>query len=132
MPVWCRQYSLVNNDQMDDHTFRYNGAIERWFRFLGADIGVKATCEKQSGKWVPSIDINRCEGKGPCVDACPFNVLAMGELTQYERGQLTFVGRVKAFVHRGKQARVVLPDECKACNVCVERCPENAIALVSV
>ncbi|OUS25545.1 hypothetical protein A9Q99_21020 [Gammaproteobacteria bacterium 45_16_T64] len=93
-------------------------------------MGVKNKCERQSGNLAPKININRCEGKGPCVSACPYDVLEMGVLTTQDRRRLSLVGKVKAFVHGGKQARVVLPDACRGCNLCVTECPEDAIELV--
>lgn len=79
---------------------------------------------------VPVIDRNRCEGKGPCVTACPTAVLAMGILGAQERQALGIVGRLKAWAHGGRQAFVVDADACRACGACVRVCPERAITLV--
>ena len=42
---------------------------------------------------MPVINRNRCEGKGPCVPACPFDVLAIGTLAREERRGLSLIGR---------------------------------------
>jgi len=91
----------------------------------------KTTCEKKEGRLQPEINRNRCDGKTTCVDRCPYGVLEMGILTAQDKKHLSLKGRVKAFVHRGRQVMVVSPDLCRACNQCVMVCPENAIRLVA-
>lgn len=81
------------------------------------------------GRFVPHIDRNRCEGKGPCVDVCPTQVFAMGVLQREERAGLSLIGRVKAFAHGYRQVFVVSPNRCEACGDCVRVCPEHAITL---
>ena len=95
------------------------------------EIRQKATCEKKAGRLQPEINRNRCDGKTTCVDKCPYGVLEMGTLTAEDKSHLSLKGRVKAFVHRGRQVMVVNPDACRACNQCVVVCPENAIKLVA-
>jgi NAD-dependent dihydropyrimidine dehydrogenase PreA subunit len=75
------------------------------------------------------IDRNRCEGKGPCVLACPTAVLAMGVLSVQQRRSLGLVGRIRAWAHHHRQVVVVAPERCEACAACVEVCPEQAISL---
>lgn len=87
-------------------------------------------CKQAPGLFVPVIDRNRCEGKGPCIDVCPEQVLRMFTLPVAERAELSLVGRIKGFVHRWQQAEVAAPERCKACGVCVSACPEQAIRLV--
>ena len=86
-------------------------------------------CKQSPGLFAPVIDRNRCEGKGPCVPACPYEVLAIDTLTAADRRGLSLVGRLKAFAHGGKQAFVVEADLCHACGDCVKACPEKAITL---
>lgn len=81
------------------------------------------------GRVVAVIDRNRCEGKGPCVDACPHGVLSMGVLGKTERSGLSFVGRVKALAHGHRQVFVTSPEACSACGDCARVCPEKAISL---
>jgi 4Fe-4S ferredoxin len=86
-------------------------------------------CRQPPGMFTPVINRNKCEGKGPCVPACPYDVLDLGVLTKADRAGLSPIGRIKAFVHGGRQAFVVAPDVCSACGLCVQICPENAITL---
>ena len=78
---------------------------------------------------MPVIDPNRCEAKGPCVPACPYDVLAILPLTAEEKASFSFLSRIKALVHGNKQAKAVNVDACRACGYCVEVCPEKAITL---
>jgi NAD-dependent dihydropyrimidine dehydrogenase PreA subunit len=87
------------------------------------------TSKHPAGTFIPVIDRNRCEGKGPCVPACPYDVLEIGILPPSERKTLSLKGRIKAWAHGGKQAFIKLPDACSACAECVKVCPEHAITL---
>ena len=87
------------------------------------------SCKHEPGLFMPAINPNRCEGKGPCVRVCPAQVLEMGILPKAERHQLTWTGAVKALVHRYQQARILNLDACLACGDCVRVCPEQAITL---
>jgi NAD-dependent dihydropyrimidine dehydrogenase PreA subunit len=75
------------------------------------------------------IDRNRCEGKAECLKVCPYDVFEMITLDGDQRRQLSTLGRLKAFVHRYRQATAVRPDQCHACSLCVSVCPEKAIRL---
>jgi 4Fe-4S ferredoxin len=88
----------------------------------------KAAC-KEAGQLVPLIDRNHCEGKADCLRVCPYNVFELRVLTPAERAGLSLVGRLKAFVHGGKQAFAVRAEQCHACGLCVTECPERAIKL---
>lgn len=94
-----------------------------------ASLQITAECKHPPRKLMPVIDRNRCEGKGPCIDVCPQNVLAMGRITADQRAQQSLKGRLKTFFHGGRQAQVLRPDACLACGQCVEACPERAIRL---
>jgi 4Fe-4S ferredoxin len=83
-----------------------------------------------AGLFMPVININRCEGKGPCIAACPHDVLQMGVLANSQRTELTILGAVKAWAHHYRQAQVEFPERCLACADCVSVCPEKAITLL--
>lgn len=92
----------------------------------------KKSCSDKSGRVAPVIDRNRCEGKADCVRVCPYEVFEIGVLSAEQRSALSLRGKLKAWGHGGKQAFVVQPNLCHACNLCVEACPESAIKLQSI
>jgi len=94
--------------------------------------GSKDGCRGNPGKVAPVIDRNRCEGEEDCVIVCPYDVLEMGALSTQDRASLSFVGKLKAWVHGNRQAFVVKALECHACNLCVDACPEDALVLAAV
>ena len=89
-------------------------------------------CKQQAGVFAPQIDRTRCEGKEDCARVCPYGVFDVRKLTASERGELSLPVRLKVFVHGGKQAFAVRADECRACGLCVQACPERAITLKAV
>jgi NAD-dependent dihydropyrimidine dehydrogenase PreA subunit len=89
-------------------------------------------CRGEPGKVAPVVDRNRCEGKEDCVRACPYDVFEIRVLDAADRTSLSFVGRLKAWAHGNRQAFVVRPDDCHACQRCIDACPENALRLAPV
>ena len=90
---------------------------------------VRPIREQRPGLFLPIIDRNRCEGKGPCVPVCPHSVLVMGLLSKEERAGLTLKGKIKGFAHGWREAFIAQGSACTACSLCVESCPEQAIKL---
>ena len=90
---------------------------------------VPDSCRGEPGKVAPVVDRNRCEAKEDCVRVCPYNVFEICPLSKADRSSLSLLGRIKAFAHGNKQAFVVRPQDCHACQLCVDACPENALRL---
>ena len=89
----------------------------------------KDDCKPDAGALVPVIDRNRCEAKGDCLEVCPYDVFEIRRLSGDEKRGLSFLGRIKAVAHGGKQAFTVRADQCHSCGACVTACPEHAITL---
>ena len=88
-------------------------------------------CPGEPGRVVPVVDRNRCEAKEDCVVVCPYDVFEIQPLGDEERADLSWLGRLKAWAHGNRQAYVVRPDACRACQACIEACPEGALKLVA-
>lgn len=86
-------------------------------------------CKFEAGFMMPVIDPGRCEAKGPCVTSCPYDVLAIRIVPDEIKQTMSLLGRVKLFVHGGKQAYAIDADACHGCGLCVQVCPEDAIKL---
>ena len=97
-----------------------------------ANKALAVDCKAQAGRVVPQIDRNRCEAKGGCVEVCPFHVFEIRALAPADRAALSFRGKLKAWGHGHRQAYVVKPDDCHACGLCVQACPEDAVRLVAL
>ena len=87
-------------------------------------------CKGTPGKVAPVIDRNRCEAKEDCVRVCPYHVFEIQKLGAAEKASMSLLGRLKAFAHGNRQAFVVRPEACHACQLCIPACPEQAIRLV--
>ena len=87
------------------------------------------TCKQDPGVFTPVIDRTRCEGKADCVPACPYSIFKVDTLPKDQRVGLGFIGKLKGTAHKWQQALLVHPDQCRACGLCVNACPEHAITL---
>jgi 4Fe-4S ferredoxin len=87
-------------------------------------------CAGTPGKVAPVVDRNRCEAKADCVVVCPYHVFEVRALAPGDRAGMSWLGRLRTWGHGGRQAYVVRPGDCHACNRCVDACPEDAIRLL--
>lgn len=92
-------------------------------------MAAAAQCRETPTGLAPTIDRSRCEGKAQCARVCPYGVFEVRALAPEDRAALSLMGRLKAWAHGGKQAYVVNPGACRACRLCVESCPEQALEL---
>jgi 4Fe-4S ferredoxin len=89
------------------------------------------SCRGVPGRVAPVVDRNRCEGKQDCLRVCPYDVFEIRPLSPADRASMSLLGRLKAWAHGNRQAFVVRPQDCHACRLCIEACPEAALTLVS-
>lgn len=78
---------------------------------------------------MPVVNLNKCEGKGPCIDVCPYDVFEMQAISDETFNRLSFTGKIKTKVRGREKASVMNPGECHNCGLCVTACPEKAITL---
>jgi NAD-dependent dihydropyrimidine dehydrogenase PreA subunit len=76
------------------------------------------------------VDRDRCEGKGTCVEVCPYHVFEVRRIDDADFAALSFLGRLKSRAHRRQSAYTPRIDACHACGKCVVACPEDALSLV--
>jgi NAD-dependent dihydropyrimidine dehydrogenase PreA subunit len=88
------------------------------------------SCRPGAGDLVPVIDMARCEGKADCLRVCPCDVFEVRVATSAERKSLGLLAQVKSLAHGHKKAFAIHADQCHACGLCVEACPETAIRLL--
>lgn len=65
--------------------------------------------------YVITIDLEKCEGCGDCVDTCPDELLALAE----ENGK-------KYAMYKGD------PEACIGCYSCESACPEGSLTITEV
>ncbi len=90
-----------------------------------------ADCPGPRGAWEPVVDHGRCEAKGPCVPACPYDVLAVEPIRADDWAALNPLEKLRSFAHRRRTSYPVAIDQCRGCGECVAVCPEHAITLVA-
>ena len=86
-------------------------------------------CRAEPGLFRPSVDRARCEGKGDCVEVCPYDVFEVRRIEDADFAQLSFIGKLKSRAHGRKTAYTPAASACQACGLCVVACPEQALSL---
>ena len=87
-------------------------------------------CGAKPGAYLPLIDRNACEGKGDCVEVCPYSVFEVRRIENQDFSALSFIGKLKSRVHGRATGYTPQAELCQACGLCVVACPEKAIRLV--
>ena len=80
-------------------------------------------CRQPPGLLRPVVDRNRCEGKGDCVDVCPYGVFSVGTLPLERRRELSLFGKLRGHAHGWQQAFTPNADACRACGQLREGVP---------
>ena len=88
-------------------------------------------CRAEPGRYLIVVARGKCEGKGDCVEVCPYGVFEVGRITDADFARLGIVGKLKSFAHGRKTAYTPKLDACHACGMCVVACPEKALTLVA-
>jgi len=92
----------------------------------------KVECRGQPGRVAPLVDFNRCEAQADCERVCPYNVFEVRPIEDEDRAKLSLRGKIKTWVHGANKAYTPNADNCHACKLCLDACPENAITLVKL
>ncbi|GAA0757572.1 ferredoxin family protein [Ideonella azotifigens] len=87
-------------------------------------------CQAAPGEYIPVVNRAKCEGKGDCVEVCPYDVFDVSTIAPADFQALGFMARLKVRVHGMQTAYTPREDACLACGLCVVACPERAIQLV--
>ena len=86
-------------------------------------------CKARPARFVPVLDLKRCEGKADCAEVCPYDVFEIGRIDDAVYQSLPMLNRLKLWVHGKQIAHTPRADACQACGMCVVACPEKAITL---
>jgi 4Fe-4S ferredoxin len=86
-------------------------------------------CRAEPGRFVPVVDLTRCEGKRDCTEVCPYDVFEVTRIDDADFAGLPVFGKLRSLAHRRQAAYPVRAQDCHACGLCVVACPEAAITL---
>ena len=74
-----------------------------------------------------SVNHNACDGCGSCVEVCPMGVFEMIRISEEERKNLSFPGKLKVRIKGTTKSSVAYPEACITCGKCATMCHERAI-----
>lgn len=92
----------------------------------------QSKCTGKPHAVAPVVDPNKCEGKAECARVCPYSVFEVRRMDDADFAELGLFGKLRSVLHGRKTAYTPNADDCLACGLCIEACPEKAITLVSV
>jgi NAD-dependent dihydropyrimidine dehydrogenase PreA subunit len=86
-------------------------------------------CRADRGSYRITVDRNKCEGKGDCVEVCPYGVFDVRRIDEADFARLSWLGKIKSRAHGRQTVYTPKLDACQACGLCVVACPERALTL---
>ena len=86
-------------------------------------------CRAAPGAYVVEVNRGKCEGKGDCVEVCPYGVFEVQRIADADYARLGMLAKLKSLAHRKKTSYTVKMDACQACGMCIVACPEKALTL---
>jgi NAD-dependent dihydropyrimidine dehydrogenase PreA subunit len=88
---------------------------------------------EKKAEQIPKIDYGKCKGRGVCVEVCPediFEIRNLEEIMFCEEYKAAGICPEPRFSVKDKRSFPVNVNNCTACGLCVEECPEKAVTLV--
>ncbi len=89
-------------------------------------------CRAAPGSHAITVDRGRCEGKGDCVEVCPYGVFEVRRIADADFARLGLLAKLKSYAHGKQSAYTPNLAACQACGLCVAACPEKALTLAPV
>ncbi len=87
------------------------------------------SCKQEPGVFHPVVNRGDCEGKRKCEEVCPYDVFVVRKIDDADFAKLSFFQKLKVRAHGKLSAYMPNEDVCRACGLCVEACPEDALKL---
>lgn len=127
-----RGSTSVKGSAIDPSTRKWVAAERRFWK---GQIGnsLPDFCKGEWGKVAPVVDSEPMRSEGRLRSRLSLRpIFEIRPLAASDRASLSFIGKIKAWAHAGKQAYVIRPQACHACRLCIEACPEDALRLAPI